>query len=122
MGQLKNQEVELVEARRELQLLKQENVRLASDTQRRQQSSVASGPGSSSAVAQASEQDSPPPPNPEWEYCQEFFNDLTYNVKEMYRYEATIHKLDLRLWPGLRNKNDWNLSGPLLKVKSQAKW
>lgn len=29
----------------------------------------------------------------EWEFCKEFFQELTVNVKELYHYEATLKKL-----------------------------
>ena len=29
----------------------------------------------------------------EWEFCKEFFQELTVNLKELYRYEAMLKKL-----------------------------
>lgn len=58
----------------------------------------------------------------EWEFCQEFFQELTVNVKELYTYEASIKKLERQLWQDLKQMDDIKLSGPLLKVKTKREW
>ena len=68
------------------------------------------------------QEDSPRDPDPEWEFCREFFDELTINVKELYRYEATVKKLARKLWPELKRKSDMTLSGSLLKAKTELEW
>ena len=54
------------------------------------------------------------PTDPEWEFCREFFQELTVNTKKLYRYEATLRRVARKLWPELKNKENILLSGPLL--------
>lgn len=58
----------------------------------------------------------------QWEFCQEVFQELTENVKELYNYEATIQQLGQSLWQGLQCLSEIKLSGPLVKVQTEAEW
>ena len=126
----------MAEAQRNLEFLQKENQGLLSERQRQPDpiSVPISIPGLSSSHEQQShgipspirdysqEQDSPRESNPDWDFCRNLFDDLTINVKEMYRYEATIKKLARKLWPELKQKSDMTLSGPLLKAKTEFEW
>ena len=60
--------------------------------------------------------------DPQWEFCREFFPDLSANVKEIYQYEATIHHLGCNLWPKINHIKEFMLSGPLLKAQTKVAW
>ena len=119
--QVQTQEKELYEARQELEFVKAENERLQEKLLKALAMPLLTE-GGTSADMSLTEKESPPPLSPmhfdaedpeeqvpldpEWEFCKEFFQEVTVNTKEIYRYEATLRQVARKLWPELKNKDN----------------